>query len=111
MKIPDTGIITGVYIIFYQGDPIDHGKHVPVPVDELNGEIEYNSACTTGMYLSHFRILINAFLKKDPYIVPKENPPIILVSKSDVCMDKNGKDTNHTRHIYRGVHFVRNNEN
>ena len=25
-------------------------------------------------------------------------------------MDKNGKDTNHTRHIYRIVHFVRNSE-
>ena len=32
-------------------------------------------------------------------------------SKSAVCMDKNGKDTNHTRHIARRVHFVRNGEN
>ena len=31
-------------------------------------------------------------------------------SKSDVCMAKNGKNTNHTRHIYRRVHFVRNGE-
>ena len=29
---PDTGRSTGVYIIFYQGGPIDHGTHVPVPV-------------------------------------------------------------------------------
>ena len=28
----DTGIITGAYIIFYQGRPIDHGTHVPGPV-------------------------------------------------------------------------------
>ena len=28
--------------------------------------------------------------------------------KSDVCMANNGKDTKHTRHIYRRVHFVRN---
>ena len=30
---PDTGISTGAYIIFYQGVPIDHGTHVPGPVD------------------------------------------------------------------------------
>ena len=29
---PDTGRSTGAYIIFYQGRPIDHGTHVPVPV-------------------------------------------------------------------------------
>ena len=29
---PDTGRSTGAYIIFYQGEPIDHGTHVPVPV-------------------------------------------------------------------------------
>ena len=29
---------------------------------------------------------------------------------SAVCMYKNGKDTNHTRHIYRRIHFVRNGE-
>ena len=29
---PDTGRITGAYIIFYQGGPIDHVTHVPVPV-------------------------------------------------------------------------------
>ena len=31
-------------------------------------------------------------------------------SKSDVCMDKNGKDTKHTRHISRRINFVRNGE-
>ena len=28
--------------------------------------------------------------------------------KSDVCIVNNGKDTNHTMHISRRVHFVRN---
>ena len=27
---PDTGRITGAYIIFYQGEPIYYGTHVPV---------------------------------------------------------------------------------
>ena len=30
----DTGRSAGVYIIFYQGDPIDPGKNVPGPVDQ-----------------------------------------------------------------------------
>ena len=28
---PDTGRITGAYIIFYQGGPIFHGTHIPGP--------------------------------------------------------------------------------
>ena len=31
---PETGIITGAYIIFYQGGPIDHGTNVPGPVSQ-----------------------------------------------------------------------------
>ena len=31
---PYTGISTGAYIIFYQGGPIEHGTHVPVPVSK-----------------------------------------------------------------------------
>ena len=55
-------------------------------------------------------MFINESLNKDPYIVPEEAPIIILDSKSDVCMDKNGKDTNHTRHISIRVNFARNGE-
>ena len=47
-------------------------------------------------------------LNKDPEIVPEEDPLIILDSKSDVCMAKNGNDTKHTRHIARIMHLVRN---
>ena len=56
-------------------------------------------------------MLIHALLNKDPYIVPEEYPLIILDSKSDMCMAKNGKDTKHTSHIARRVNFVRNGEN
>ena len=31
---PDTGRGTIAYIIFYQGWTIDHGTHVPEPVDK-----------------------------------------------------------------------------
>ena len=37
---PDTGRITGEYIMFYQGGPIDHITHVPVPVAQYSAESE-----------------------------------------------------------------------
>ena len=43
-------------------------------------------------------------------MVPKEAPFIVLDSKSAMCMAKNGKDTKHTIHIARIMHFVRNGE-
>ena len=62
------------------------------------------------MSLAHSRLLIHEFLNKYPDIVPEEAPLIILDSKSDVCMAKNGKDTKYTRHIARRMHLVRNGE-
>ena len=50
-------------------------------------------------------------MNKDPDIVPEESPLIILDSESAVCIDNNGKDTKHTRHIERRVHFLRNRKN
>ena len=62
------------------------------------------------MDLAHFRMLIHELLNKDPCIVPKEAPLIVLDSKSAMCMAKNGKDTKHTIHIARRIHFERNRE-
>ena len=104
----DTGRITGAYNLFYQGGPIDHGTHVPGPVAQSSAESDYNAACTAGMALTHFRMLIHEFLNKDPDIVPEEAPLIFLDSKSAMCVTKNGKDTKHTRHIPRRMHFLRN---
>ena len=60
------------------------------------------------MAIAHFRMLINKLLNKDPDIVPEEAPLIFLDSKYDMFMAKNGKDTKHTRHVSRRMHFVRN---
>ena len=60
----DTGRSTGAYIIFYRGGPIDHGKYVPGPVAQSSEESEYNVACTEGMTLANFRMLINEILKR-----------------------------------------------
>ena len=53
-------------------------------------------------------MLIHELINEDPYEVPKEAPLIVLDGKSAMCMAKNGKDTKHTIHIARIMHFVRN---
>ena len=63
------------------------------------------------MDLAHLRMLINEFLNKDPEIFPEESPLIVLDSRSAIYTANNGKDTKHTRHYARGMHFVRNGEN
>ena len=107
---PDTVRSTGGYIILYQGGPIDHGTHVPGPVAQSISESEYNAACSPGMALAYFSMLIRGLLNKDPDMVPEEAPLIVLDSKSTMCMAKNCKDTKHTRHIARRMHFVSNGE-
>ena len=57
-----SGISIGTYFIFYQGGPIDHGTHVPGPVAQSSAESEYNAACTAGMDLAHFRMLIHELI-------------------------------------------------
>ena len=57
---------------------------------------------------STFQDVDSCFFLKGPDIVPEEAPLIFLDSKSAMCMDKNGKDTKHTRHSARQMHFVRN---
>ena len=59
------------------------------------------------MALAHFRMLIHELLNEDPDMVPKEAPLVFLNSKSSMCMSNNVKDTKHTRHIARIMHFVR----
>ena len=62
------------------------------------------------MALAHFRMLVHELLNEDPDMVPKEAPLIVLDSKSAQCTANNGRDTKHTRHIARRMHFVRNGE-
>ena len=57
------------------------------------------------MSLAHFIMLIHELLNKDPDIVPKEFPMIVLDSKASMCMTKDDKDTKHTRNIARRMHF------
>ena len=77
---PETGKSTRAYIIFHQGGPIDHVTHVIGPFSQSTAESEYNAACTAGMDLAHFRMLIHELLNKDTDIVPEEAPLIVLDS-------------------------------
>ena len=81
-------------MIFYQGGRIDNGKYVSGPVFQSSVESEYNAACTVGMVLAHFRMLIHVLLNWYTDKVPVEATLTILNRKSAVCMVKNGKDTN-----------------
>ena len=85
---PDTGIITGAYIMFYHGSPTDQGTHVIEPVAQSSAESKCNEACTAGMELVNFRMLIHEFLNNDPDIVPEESPLLVFNIRSDMCMDK-----------------------
>ena len=58
------------------------------------------------MVLAPFRILIHELLNKDTGRVPYESLLIILDGKYSVCMHKNGRYTNHIRHIYKTEHFL-----
>ena len=60
------------------------------------------------MALARFRMLFNELLNKDLDIFIEEAPLIVFYCKSDICMANNGKDTKHTRHTTRIIHFVRN---
>ena len=62
------------------------------------------------MTLAHFRMLVHELLNEDPDMVPKEALLVVLDSKSSMCMAKNCKDTKHTRHIARRMHFLKNGE-
>ena len=105
-----TGISTGAYIVFYQGGPINHNKHVPGPVYQSSAKSEYNIAHTARVALAHLMMLNNELTNKDPYVIPYQALLIIFDSKSAVCMAKNGKDTKQTRHISRRMNLGRNGE-
>ena len=67
---PLTGRSKGLYIIIYQVKSIDHGTHVPGPLSQSSAESKYNAACTAGITLPHFSMLIHELLNKDTDIFP-----------------------------------------
>ena len=109
-EFPRTGRSTGEYIVFYQGVPIDYCTYVSGPVFQYTAESEYNALCTAVRVIESFRILDYNLLKKGQNVVPEQAPFIVLDTKSAICMAKTAKDTKHTIHVSRIIHFVRNGE-
>ena len=60
------------------------------------------------MSISHFSMLSNEFLIKDPYVVLEQAPLMILEGKLALCMANKGNDIKHTIIIDIRMHFVRN---
>ena len=58
------------------------------------------------MALAHFRMLSHELFNKDPDIFPEEDHLIVLDSKYDMCMAKNGKYTKQKNHIKRIMHLI-----
>ena len=55
----DTRRITGAYMIFCKGVPIDHDTHVTGTAAQSIEESYYNEAYTAVMALANFRMLIH----------------------------------------------------
>ena len=107
-EFSDTGRSTGSYIVYYQVVPIYSFARVPGPFAKYSADSEYNIACNALMALSHFMMINNELLNKNPDVVPEQAHLVILYRQSYICISKNGKDTKHIRHISRRIHFVRN---
>ena len=58
--------------MFYLGGPMNHCTHVTGIVAQYSAYSEYNAVCTAGMALAHFKMLNNALLNKDPYVVTEQ---------------------------------------
>ena len=91
------------------GGVIDQSCHTPQIVAMSSAEAEYNGACAAAMAVDHHRMLLNELDGKDPDDI-SEAIPILLDSASAIAMAKHAKDTKHTRHIARRLHYVREGE-
>ena len=56
-SIPEVhAVLHSLYALDWATGP---GTHVPGPVAQSSAESEYNAACTAGMALAHFRMLVH----------------------------------------------------
>jgi hypothetical protein len=87
------------------GGIVDHSSNMPDPVALSSVEVEYNEGCIAMMAASHLRML----LCKLTNITDEAMPPtsIYVDSRSAIAMGASFRDTEHTRHILRRFHYVR----
>ena len=110
---PDTGRSTVGRISVLAGGTVDHSSTVPVPVAMSSAEAEYLGASVACMSAAHLRMLVYDFEHLGSNIyhandVEKTPPALILLDNTAAkAMAQNDRDTQHTRHILRRYHYVR----
>ena len=101
----DSSRSTGCYIAYIYGSFVDGASFVPVPIALSSAEAEYNAAAFSITAAIHLKQVLNGLSNRDP-----DTPITFLTfvdSTSAIAMMNNEKDSRHTRHIARRVHFVR----
>jgi Reverse transcriptase (RNA-dependent DNA polymerase) len=102
---PDTGRSTGGYHIFMQGGIVDSAMTFPVPVALSSAEAEYNNLCAAAATTAAMGMLVQSLRGLDT-----DAPlgiPILVDNKACISMGLSVKDSKHTRHIMRRLHYVR----
>ena len=109
----DTGRSTGGNnITIMQGGPVDHSRHLPIPVAMSSGEAEYISAAAACMRASHLQMLTYDLNylgtpKYDGVNLDYESAKIIIDNEAAICMAKCNKDTTGNGYVARRFHYVR----
>jgi hypothetical protein len=102
---PDTSRSTGSYFVFVRGSLVDGASFVPTPIALSSAESEYNAGAHATTGSAHIRQIHNSFHGRDPDALL--TIPMIGDSTSAIAIASNERDTRHTRHILRRIHFVR----
>ena len=102
---PDTSRSTGCYMLFAQGGIVDAASFVPNPIALSSAESEYNAGAFGVTAAQHVRQLFQELHGLEP-----DTPlsiPLVMDSSSAIAIASKSRDTRHTRHIQRRIHFVR----
>jgi hypothetical protein len=92
-------------MLFAQGGIVDAASFVPNPIALSSAESEYNAGAFGVTAAQHVRQLFQELHGLDP-----ATPlciPLVMDSSSAIAIASKSRDTRHTRHIQRRVHFVR----
>jgi hypothetical protein len=102
---PDTSRSTGCYVLFAQGGIVDAASFVPNPIALSSAESEHNAGAFGVAAAQHVRQLFQELHGLDPDT--SSSIPLVMNSSSVIAIASKSRDTRHTRHIQRRVHFVR----
>ena len=102
---PDASRSTGCYTLFAQGGIVDAASFAPNPIALSSAESECNAGAFGVAAAQHVQQLFQELHGLDPDT--SLSIPLIMDSSSAIAIASKSRDTRHTRHIQRCVHFVR----